>query len=176
MPLPTGHAGPRAQYARLCPDCAPGYGDRGSFAPYARTNSPVGTTINGVPDDIKISLYRYYFPAVKIHRRNCRMAWLLRSVFILTQFTPCCQMGQKTILKNHQFQGGFEIACQTSQNYLKLFHNPLNDGIYISPELKKTAIPKNREKISHRSSCQTLALGVRMKLTEANGSVCNFST
>jgi hypothetical protein len=65
MPLRTGHAGRRAQYARLCPDCAPGYGDRGSFAPYARTNSPVRATLKVVLDDIKISLYSYYFPTGK---------------------------------------------------------------------------------------------------------------
>jgi hypothetical protein len=34
------------------------------------------------------------------------------------------------------------LHAKPRQNYAKLFHDPLNDGIYISPDLEKTAIPK----------------------------------
>jgi len=67
-------------------------------------------------------------------------------------------------LKDHQLQGVLRLHAKPAKIMQNFFHDPLNHGIYISPDLEKTAIPKNRGKISSQSSCQTLALGISMKV------------
>jgi len=75
--------------------------------------------------------------------------------------SPKLPDGVKNDLERSPISGGFEIACQTSQNYSKLFCDPLNDGICISLDLEKAAIPKKPGKIptGHLASPWHLALG-----------------
>jgi hypothetical protein len=92
---------------RLCPDYAPGYGDRGSFAPFARTNSPQRTTLNVVPDDIKNQPVFLLFSDGKNPPEKLPHGLAFTISLYFNSISPMLPDGLKNELERSPISGGF---------------------------------------------------------------------